>query len=892
MSYESERATRRSRIDPKLRAAGWAVVPAASLSSTTRDPLAVEEFETSIGPADYALFDGGRCLGVAEAKKLTLGPQGVLVQAERYSRAIEQTPKYQGEFGAPFLYATNGEVLWFHDVRQALNRSRQVSGFHTSVALNEMLTRDFDAELARLGEIPMNERIRPYQCEANEAVEQAIRDRKRKMLVTMATGTGKTLMTVHEVYRLMKSGVARRVLFLVDRRSLAAQTVRAFASFEAEPGLKFDKLYEVYSQRFQRGDFEDEKGFDPKVLPTGYLTEPKLGQAFVYISTIQRMTINLFGRDAVFGIGDEPIDEDADKLDIPIHAFDLIVADECHRGYSSKELSVWRNTLDHFDAVKIGLTATPAAHTTAYFENIVYRYEYERAVREGYLVDYDVVSINSNVRMNGVFLEEGEQVESVDPMSGVKQLDLLEDERSFDTAEIERKITAPDSNRRILEEVKKYAEAHQEETGRFPKTLIFADNDLPHTSHADQLVNTARDIFGQGDAFVAKITGRVDRPLQRIREFRNRPKPSIVVSVDMLTTGVDIPDLEFLVFLRPVKSRILFEQMLGRGTRKGEKYPDKSHFVVFDCFDGTLLAYFRNSTAITAEPLEADGKTISQIIEEVWQNRDRDYNIRRLVRRLQRIDKQMSGDARELFARFVPDGDVGRFAEDLQAMLRESFTDMMKTLKDEDFQKLLVDYPRPSRTFLVAAGVQDEVSSEWLIKGATGQEYKPADYLTAFEAFVRDNADQVEAISILLSRPQGWGSEPLGELRRVLLQAPEHFTEDNLRRAFEIAHHKALIDIISMVKRAALETSPLYTAEERVNQAVERVVAGRRLTGDQTKWMEYIRQHLVANLSIDREDFNNVPVLLNRGGWGRANRVFDGDLTDLLDELNRELVAA
>lgn len=604
------------------------------------------------------------------------------------------------------------------------------------------------------------------------------------------------------------------------------------------------------------------------------------------------MTINLFGKDAVFGLGDDPIDEDADKLDIPIQAFDLIIADECHRGYSSKELSVWRNTLDHFDAVKIGLTATPAAHTTAYFENIVYRYEYDRAVREGYLVDYDVVSINSNVRMNGVFLEEGAQIEAVDTMSGVKQLDLLEDERAFDSTKIEHEITAPDSNRRILEEVKKYADAHQQETGRFPKTLIFADNDLPHTSHADQLVNTAREIFGQGDSFVAKITGRVDRPLQRIREFRNRPKPSVVVSVDMLTTGVDIPDLEFLVFLRPVKSRILFEQMLGRGTRKGEKYPDKSHFVVFDCFDGTLLAYFRNTTAMTAEPLEADGKTVAQIIEEIWQNQDRDYNIRRLVRRLQRIDKQMSGDARELFARFVPDGDIGRFAEDLPAMLRESLSDTMKLLRDKDFQALLVSYPRPPRTFFVASEVQDEVSSEWLIKGATGQEYKPADYLKAFEEFVRSNADHVEAISILLSRPQAWGSQSLRNLREALAQTPEHFTEVNLRRAFQVAHHKALIDIISMVKRAALDTSPLYTAEERVDRALEHVVSNRELTDEQAKWMGYIRQHLVANLSIDHDDFENVPVLMNRGGWGRANRVFDGDLTELLEDLNRELVAA
>jgi type I restriction enzyme, R subunit len=889
MSRESERATRRSRIDPKLTRAGWEVV---AVSTSQRDgPVAVEEFETEAGPADYGLIDHDRVIGVVEAKKLTLGPQEVLTQAQRYSRGIDQKPLYQGEYGVPFLYSTNGEIVRFQDARHPLNRSRPVSAFHTPAALREMLDRDSDAELRRLEELPLPAQLRPYQVEANEAIEQAIRERKRRMLVAMATGTGKTLMTVSEVYRLMKSGAARRVLFLVDRRVLAAQTVRAFASFEAEPGLKFDKLYEVYSQRFQREDFEGE-GFDPKVLPTSYLTDPKLGQAFVYVSTIQRMTINLFGRGALFQTTDEPIDDDADKLDIPIHAFDLIVADECHRGYSAKELSVWRAALDHFDAIKVGLTATPAAHTTAYFENIVYRYEYERAVREGYLVDYDVVAVDSNVRMNGVFLDEGEQIEEVDTMSGVKQLDLLEDEVSFDSSKIEREITAPRSNRQILEEIKRYAEEHERASGRFPKTLIFADNDLPHTSHADQLVDTARDVFGRGEAFVAKITGRVDRPLQRIREFRNRPNPGVVVSVDLMTTGVDIPDLEFIVFLRPVKSRILFEQMLGRGTRKGERYPDKSHFVVFDCFAGTLLEFFRNSTAMTSEPAEGDGKTTAQIIEEIWQNQNRDYNIRRLVKRLRRVEKEMSGDARELFARFIPDGDIGRFAEDLPTLLKNSFGDTMEALRDCDFQQLLIAYPRPPRVFLVAPGVEDEVSSEWLIRGGTGQEYKPEDYLTAFEAFVHDNADHLQAISILLNRPQAWGTDALRELRQSLLDAPEHFTWENLERAFRVTKSKALVDIISMVKSAALDTSPLYTAEERVERAVAKVVVGRELTNEQEAWMEYIRQALVANLSIDRDDFDLVPVLSSRGGWGKANQVFDRELKELLEELNREVVEA
>src|SRR5438445_7977112 len=393
-------------------------------------------------------------------------------------------------------------------------------------------------------------------------------------------------------------------------------------------------------------------------MTSDYLLDPQPGHAFVYVCTLHGMAINVFGRQTAFALGDEEQDDDADAMPIPIHAFDLIVADECHRGYTSAELSLWRNTLEHFDAIKVGLTATPAAHTKAYFNDVVYRYEYERAVREGFLVDFDAVTIKSNVRMSGVFLQEGEQVGLIDPETGSEQLDRLEDQRQFDTADIERKVTAPDSNRKIIEEIKRYALEHEQRYGRFPKTLIFAANDLPNVSHADQLVAIAREAFGQGEAFVQKVTGRVDRPLQRIREFRNRPNPAIAVTVDLLTTGVDIPDLEFLVFLRPVKSRILFEQMLGRGTRRGEQYSDKSHFTVFDCFDGTLLAYFKEATGITSEPLDQSSRTIVEVIDDIWNNRDRDYNIGCLVKRLHRIDKQMAAEARGPFAAFIPDGDL------------------------------------------------------------------------------------------------------------------------------------------------------------------------------------------------------------------------------------------
>jgi type I restriction enzyme R subunit len=891
---ESEWQTRKARIDPKLRASGWRIVPHRPDAPLAQfDRCAIEEYPTDNGPADYALCAGGQILGVVEGKKVTLGPQNVLTQAERYSRGLTANPlRYTDGFRVPFLYSTNGEVVWHHDIRHQRSRSRKIAEFHSPDALTERLAADFDAACRQLLATPNDHpRLRPYQRDANEAVEQAIANQRRRMLVAMATGTGKTFTTVNQVYRLMKAGVAKRILFLVDRRALAAQAVRAFASHEPEPGLKFNNIYEVYSQRFRREDFDEDDDFDPTVLPGSYLTAPQPGKDFVYVCTIQRMMVNLFGRDAIFAAGDEPLDDDAAQVDIPIHAFDLIIADECHRGYTASEAAIWRRTLDHFDAIKVGLTATPAAHTTSYFEHVAYRYEYERAVREGHLVDYDAVTIRSNVRMNGMFLQEGEQVTSVDPETGNERLDAIEDERQIDTAEVEVRATSPDSNRKILEEIRTYAQQHEQATNRFPKTLIFAVNDLPHTSHADQLVNLARDVFGQGDAFVQKITGRVDRPLQRIREFRNRPLPGVVVTVDMLSTGVDIPDLEFIVFLRPVKSRILFEQMLGRGTRKGERHPDKSHFVVFDCFDGTLLEYFREATAITAEPPETGTRTIIEVIDDIWSNRDRDYNIRCLVKRLQRIDKQMAPEARERFAAFIAAGDVAQFATNLPAQLRRDFTGTMNLLRNQQFQDLLMNYPRAARTFIVAHEQLDTVTSQWLVRGADGREYKPADYLIAFSQFVKDNPAHIEAIRILLDRPAEWSTDALSELRDKLASAPQRFTIDHLQRAHELHYHKALVDIISMVKRAARESEPLHTAEERVRIAFAKIESGRTFTPDQRQWLDRVRQHMIANLSIDREDFDSIPILAHAGGWGRANRDFDGKLADLLGEFNKAVAA-
>lgn len=891
---ESEFKTRRKRIDPKLASQGWSVVEfAATVGAASRSKQAVAEYPTENGPADYALFVDDQVLGVVEAKKVTVGPQNVLTQAERYSRGVAESRKTYGEgLKVPFLYSTNGEILWFHDVRQPLNRSRKISTFHTPGAISEMMGRDDEAAWAKLRDLAFHpDAVREYQERAILAVEQAIRDRKRQMMVVMATGTGKTRTTIQEAYRLMKTGVAKRILFLVDRRALAAQTVRAFASFEAEPGLKFDKAYEVYSQRFQQGDFDAEDKFDPKILPNRYLTDPQGGDAFVYVCTIQRMAINLFGRQGMFeSVEGDTGEDDADQIaNIPIHAFDLIIADECHRGYSAKEEAIWRNTLDHFDAIKVGLTATPAAHTVAYFGDPVFRYSYEEAVRDGFLVDFDVVNVKSNVRIEGVTLKEGERIEVIDTREGtVQSIDYLEDEVKYDSSQIESRITAPDSNLKILEELKRHAETHEAEFGRFPKTLIFAANDLPHTSHADQLVRLARELFGRGDSFVAKITGRVDRPLQRIKEFRNRPEPKIVVTVDLLTTGVDIPEIEFIVFLRPVKSRILFEQMLGRGTRLcDDLQPNKSHFVVFDCFDGTLLKSFREASAMLVEAPVSESIPISKVIDNIWNNERRDYHVRVLAKRLRRIDKEITGEGRLKFQELTTGLDLSGLAEQLDVLLKRDFSGTMAVLKNPEFQSFLIEYPRANREFVVATGVRDEVSSERLIRRGD-RDLRPSDYVTEFSQFIVENRAQIEALRILLEKPEGWSTEALRELRTALRQA--QFPEERVREAFTIAKHKALADIISMVQNAADEAHALLTAEERVARAIEQVTMGMALTPEQQAWLELIRQRLVADLAIEKDDFELHP-LDERGGWAKANRVFGGSLGDLIADLNRAVAA-
>lgn len=891
---ELEWQTRRDRINKKLTELPqpWKIIKYhdnLDLSTLTRH--AIEEYQTDNGPADYALFVNGKLLGIIEGKKVSVGPQNVLEQAKRYSRGVKNGIGKWGEYKVPLLYSTNGENEFFIDVRNEKSLSRKISNFHTPEGLNEIFERGqhYYANLS-IHMPPEFYRIRPYQRDAITAIENALQQGKREMLVAMATGTGKTYLTVAQIYRLLSAGVFKRILFLVDRRALAAQAVREFATFTTPKGFKFNQEYEVYSQKFKREDFEEDEVFNPNILPNSYLTSPQPSNTFVYVSTIQRMTINLFGWQRAFeqDQSDPDYEDDTERISIPNHAFDLIIADECHRGYTASETAIWRDVMEYFDAVKIGLTATPAPHSLSLFKEIVFRYTTDQAIEDGYLSDYESYKIKSDVLIKGTFLKEGEHVGVINTETGEETYDELEDERAYPAEEIERKITSPDTNKKIIKKIAQYAFEHEQETGRFPKILIFAANDLQHTSHADQLVQLCREEFGQGDDFVQKITGNpnVDRPLEKIREFRNRPKPMVVVTVDMLSTGVDIPALEFIVFLRVVKSRILWTQMLGRGTRRCDAI-NKKCFKIFDCFDGTLIEYFKNTTDFRVEDPRKEPIPLAQVIENIYQNVDRNYFTGVLIKRLRRIEKDMSGEAREKFAEFIPEGNISKFTDELRNRIAKDFDKVMALLRNKKFQELCIDYPRAKRTFLIGYEITDTVTSDAIIS-VGGVTAKPQDYLELFSKFVKENTNQIEAIKVLLDRPKDWKTDVLNDLRTKLQK--NDFPEKELQRAHRIVSNKALADIISIVKHAAREEEPLLTIEERVDKALKKVKQGKELSEQQTRWIDFIRNHLIENLTLDIEDFDLQPVFTDRGGKKTAQEVFS-DLPKLITEINLAMAA-
>lgn len=522
-------AKAREVINQQLERSGW-----ADLDEDDVDTGFMREYPTKSGPVDYALLLSGEVIAVAEAKDANKDAYAALTQAKRYAEDISTGRNY-GRFGVPFVFTANSEEVWFQDVRPEAPGERKLRNFHRPEGLEMFLRTDYEQAKNWLKNTPITDsdpNLWDNQREAIQSIEDGLRDNKRRMLVQMATGTGKTRMACAQTYRLLKSGYANRVLFLVDRNNLGEQAESAFKNYDVGPAMKMSDVYII--DRVENGIFPE--------------------KADIVISTLQSMYSLL---------------EDHDEVEIPQDAFDFVISDESHRSIYGD----WRVVLNHFDALQLGLTATPATHTLSYFnENWVYKYGYWEAVDDGKVVPYETYRIQTGITMRGVYYE-GEE---------------------YDPSDLENKITVPSTNRKIAEEFRK-------NSGEDEKTLVFAKND----QHAIQLEKIFREVYSdKDDRYVKKITYTTDQPDDWIRRFRIQNYPKIAITVDMISTGVDVKPIENIIFIRPTRSAVLYNQMIGRGTRTCDEI-GKEKFTIFDCIG--IVDYFSESPPFnTYRPVDSE----------------------------------------------------------------------------------------------------------------------------------------------------------------------------------------------------------------------------------------------------------------------------------------------
>ena len=546
-------AKARETIDRKLAQAGWVVQDLKQLNLAAAVGVAVREYPTDTGPADYVLFVNRQAVGVIEAKRDEAG-ENLSVHETQTVRYANATLKWRkGQAPLPFLFESTGQVIQFTDGRDPAPRSREIFNFFKPETLAEWLAQP-DTLRSRLADkMPaLPERnLRDCQVSAVTGLEKSLALNKPRALVHMATGAGKTFTAITSVYRLLKFGQGKRILFLVDTRNLGKQAHQEFMAYTPpDDGRKFTELYNV--QRLSSS------AIDP--------------HAQVVISTIQRMYSVLSG---------EPIDDSAEDLSlnevqqtekqaklvrynaaIPVETFDFIVIDECHRSI----YNLWKQVLDYFDAYLIGLTATPDKRTFGFFnENIVAEYSYEQSVVDGVNVGYDVYEIETQISKAGETLKAKEWVDHRDRQTRKKRWQETEEDTPYTGKELDRSVVNPSQIRQVIQAMKAAVETQifprRKET---PKTLIFAKTD----SHADDIIQMVREVYGQSNAFCKKVTYKAEEDLDAIlSDFRNEFNPRIAVTVDMIATGTDVKPLEVLLFMRDVRSKGYYEQMKGRGVR-------------------------------------------------------------------------------------------------------------------------------------------------------------------------------------------------------------------------------------------------------------------------------------------------------------------------------------
>lgn len=839
------------------------------------------------GYADYALFVGTKLVGIIEAKAEHKDiPSVVDYQGKDYPRNIrKEDAEYQigtwGEFKVPFTFVTNGRPyleqfktksgIWFLDLREPSNVPVALHGWISPNGIMERLEKDIQAGNNALQVMPYDLltdkdglNLREYQVKAIKAAEKAVIDGQKEVLIAMATGTGKTRTVLGMIYRFLKTNRFKRILFLVDRTSLGDQASDVFREVKLEELMTLDEIYNI-------------KGLDEKTVDK---------ETRIQVATVQSMVKRILYNEG--------------QAMPSVTDFDLIIIDEAHRGYIlDKEMcdvevlyrdqrdyqSKYRTVVEYFDAVKIALTATPALHTTEIFGQPIFKYTYREAVIEGYLVDHDAPHhLETKLSTGGIHYKSGDTVTVYDPVTGeITNSELLNDELDFDVENFNRQVITENFNRTVLAEIARDIDPENpEEQG---KTLIYAVDD----QHADMIVSILKEIYsetGVDNDAIMKITGSVGggnpkKVAEAIKRFKNERFPSIAVTVDLLTTGIDVPEITTLVFMRRVKSRILFEQMLGRATRLCSQI-HKTHFEIYD----PIGVYDSLEQVNTMKPVVANPTTtFTQLLDGLEEVEDKDVvqaQINQIIAKLQRKKRRMDEKTMEQFISMADGMDPTQFIVEIEKQTPENAKKRLLAYRDmfEYIQQTSANGKNP----VVISEEEDELTKH---TRGYGNSDKPEDYLDAFSEYVTTHMNEIAALSIVCTRPKDLTRDALKALRLTLDR--EGFTTQQLNTAIsELTNEEIAADIISLIRRYAIG-SALISHEARIRRAVDKLKKAHNFSKQEMSWIGRMEKYLMEESVLNVQVFDEDSRFKSNGGFVKINKIFQNQLEKIVLELNEYL---
>lgn len=921
----------RDHIDKQLIACGWIIQDIKKVNLHVNIGVAVKEYLTDVGPADYVLFVEGKPCGVIEAKREEDGHKLNVHedQAEGYATAKLKHLKNEP---LPYAYISTGEITRFTDFTDPKPRAREVFNFHRPETLRDWLKKDKSLR-RRLLDLPdlQTDGLRECQVNAIRNLENSFKQNRPKALIQMATGSGKTFTAITFIYRLLKYAKAKRVLFLVDTKNLGEQAEQEFMAFVPnDDNRKFTELYSV-----QR-------------LKSSYIAT----DSQVCISTIQRLYSILKGTELDEKLEEEnpnergwqpkeipPIEYDGK---MPIEFFDFIVIDECHRSI----YNLWTQVLEYYDAFEIGLTATPDARTFAYFQqNIVSEYSHEMAVADGVNVGYNVFIIDTKVTQQGATLWKGEYVEHRERLSRKKRMELQDEDETYSKQQLDKDVVNPNQIRTIIRTFKEHLPEifpdrfspspladGRGEVFEVPKTLIFAKTD----SHADDIIQIVREEFAEENKFCKKITYNSEDPKSTLAQFRNDYHPRIAVTVDMIATGTDVKPLECLLFMRDVKSKNYFEQMKGRGTRTIDLDSlrkvtptaqfTKDHFVIIDAIGVT------KSLKTDSRPLEKKpGVPLKDLLQAIAVGARDEELFTTIANRLTRLDKQITEKEKKQFSEKANGKSISQVVKDVLNAYHPDVVDgIMNTVEMEmagksPESKHAIFLARHTSLVNEAAKVFTGELNEYIenVRKAHFQRIdltnpdevinagwdkdnkdKATQLVNSFTEWMEQHKNELIALQIFYNQPYRRRELTYSMIKDVLeklqndkpLLAPLH-----VWRAYEALEQcngsprNELTAIVSLIRKVSGLDKTLTAYDKIVDKnfqdwVFKKQAGATKFNDEQMQWLRMIKDYVINSFHIEKEDFDLDPFNRN-GGLGKFYQLFRKDYEQIINELNEVLVA-